>query len=92
MICKKCDELLALYERAVNLYTIAARSITGTIGDDFVRAMSEAERLKLGCREASDNLMMHWRQRHSNLALASPPRGILTEMRSLSRSLARSAR
>jgi hypothetical protein len=38
------------------------------VEDDFVRAMSEAERLKLACREASDNLTMHWRQKHVNLA------------------------
>ena len=68
MTCKQCNELLLLYERAVTLYTHAAFNITGTLEDDFVRAMSEAERLKLACREASDNLTMHWRQKHVNLA------------------------
>ena len=72
MICRNCDELLALYERAVKLYSNAARNIAGTLGDDFTRAVAEAERLKLVCRQASGNLMMHWRQEHSNLAIEKP--------------------
>lgn len=67
MTCKSCDHLLAVYERAVKLYTNAARNITGTLGDDFNVALAEAERMKLACREASDKLMMHWHEEHSNL-------------------------
>jgi hypothetical protein len=72
MTCKTCQELLGLYDRSVRLYMNAAHNIKGTVGDDFKRAFAEAERLKLACREASDNLMMHWRQKHGNLAVEKP--------------------
>jgi len=68
MICKKCDELLALYERSVRLYTNAVHDITGALGDDFTRAFANAESLKQACQAASENLMIHWKQKHGHLA------------------------
>jgi len=64
MTCKTCDELLSLYERSVRRYVNAARNIKGTLGDDFKRAFQEAKRLRNACHLASQDLIMHWRQKH----------------------------
>ena len=68
MTCKTCEELLSLYESAVARYSNAVKKIAGTLGDDFTRAFNEAQRLKTASQDASENLMMHWRRSHGNLA------------------------
>jgi hypothetical protein len=34
MVCKTCDELLAVYKREVRLFGNAVLKISGTLGDD----------------------------------------------------------
>jgi hypothetical protein len=36
------------------------------LGDDFRRTVEEAERLRTESHEASENLMIHWRQNHEH--------------------------
>ena len=66
MACKTCDELLAAYKREVRLFGNAVLKISGALGDDSRLATQEAAHLQLKCREASDALLAHLRQQHSN--------------------------
>ena len=66
MDCKRCDELLAVYRRAISLYSTAQRRIRGLKGDDFILAFKELKRLKVECRNADDALMGHLGQDHIN--------------------------
>lgn len=64
MTCKDCDHLLSVYERTVRLYTNAARSIAGAIGEDFTLALARAEKLRAECQAANEELIRHWRSSH----------------------------
>lgn len=64
MPCRTCDDLLAAYTSAVNLYTAAARDIETLVGDDFRLASKDTERLRLACRDADNALIAHFRQGH----------------------------
>ena len=66
MACKTCDELLTAYKREVKLFGNAVSKISGTLGDDSRLATQEAAHLLVKCRKASDALMAHLRQDHSN--------------------------
>jgi hypothetical protein len=65
MACKTCNELLAAYERAVTLFGNAVLKIPGALGDDS-RAIQEAAHSLVQCRDASDALLAHLHQEHSN--------------------------
>jgi hypothetical protein len=67
MDCKSGGDLLVDYKRAVSVYKYAVRNIPGT-DEDSRPAIAEAERLRLGCKDASDALMAYWRQHHAGLA------------------------
>ena len=67
VVCKTCDDLLAVYKRAVKLYADAELSCRGLLGDDFRQAWKEMERLRQACREADDAVLAHLRQHRSHL-------------------------
>jgi hypothetical protein len=73
MTCKTCSQLSAHYERAVQLYSNAARNLAGLCGDDFTKAFAEAERLRRACVTASDELKRHWVTYHSILSQTKQP-------------------
>jgi hypothetical protein len=62
MHCRTCDDLVAAYTSAVDLYTAVAQDIGTLVGDDFRLASKDAERLRLACRDADNALSAHFRQ------------------------------
>jgi hypothetical protein len=64
MDCRTCDDLVAAYTSAVDLYTTAVRDIGTLAGDDFRLAFKDAERLRLACCDADHALIAHFRQDH----------------------------
>jgi hypothetical protein len=66
MACKTCDELLAAYKLKVRLFGNAVLKISGALGDDSRLATQDAAHLLVECRDASDALLAHLHQEHSN--------------------------
>jgi hypothetical protein len=67
MGCQTCDDLVAGYTLAVNLYMKSLRNLSGWAGDDFKLAVEQAERLWRECRNTDNVLMAHRRDAHCNL-------------------------
>ena len=67
MPCRTCDDLLAAYKSAVDLYTTAARDIGTMAGDEFRMASKQAELLRLACHDADNALIAHFWQDHPTL-------------------------
>ena len=65
MDCQTCNDLLAAYRLAVGLFKEAVGDVPGTGGDSTL-AVANANHLRLKCRQASDALMVHWREHHDN--------------------------
>jgi hypothetical protein len=66
--CQTCDELLADYKDAVELFKDAVhKGQVARVGDLALAARKAARRGEI-CRDASDALIEHWRQDHRNFA------------------------
>ena len=57
---KKCDELIASYDRIVRFYRAIAKVMRDAKGDEFLRGIAESEALRQKCRKIEDELHTHW--------------------------------
>lgn len=62
MDCQTCEDLIAAYRHSVSLFKNAVQKGSGALGDDSTLTSAEATRLGEMCKDASDDLMMHWRE------------------------------
>jgi len=63
--CSDCRRLLAVYRKAVNAYTSAARELRGMLGDDYMRALEKVDVLRIECSDAHAEVLAHCRNDHS---------------------------
>ena len=68
MKCEKCDDLLGAYKLSVTLFSHAVQRLAGLVGADRDLALQKADHLRRKCRQASDDLLVHWHHDHHNLA------------------------
>ena len=66
MKCKRCNTLLAAYERSVHVFVNAVLTFREAEGDDSTMSVEEDHRLHLKCKGARDALMAHLRKRHGD--------------------------
>ena len=59
MGCENCIKLLALYQRSVEIYRETIDKMSGTVGDDFNKALERARQALLSSEDAGDAITMH---------------------------------
>jgi len=69
--CKTCEQLIALHQMAVRIYTEAANDLAGMGPREFRQALEEVEKLHADCVEANKRLLEHWRTDHDSARAAS---------------------
>jgi hypothetical protein len=73
MDCETCEALLSDYKNLTSLLKNAVRNTRNALGDDYMVATKEADRLHMECCEAREALSKHWRGQHVDLAPKVPP-------------------
>lgn len=75
MPCNQCTALLDAYQRAVKRYSDAVLKMSGTVEDDFCRALDVARNMWIECQNASAALNAHGVQDHGLDPALAKPRG-----------------